>query len=143
MTSLKDVALVLGSDSSLSVQTTQNTELENAFVSAFQTLSVQLDNYLIGQSSDATLQALFDDALSRFSSFASSYKQDINTYLAVLSAEGMTPVLASDFHINPELGTVSLFVGNAALGAVNDGAWVFNNDVGYLDGLLSNTGCDL
>jgi len=143
ITSLKDVALVLGSDTSLSVQTTQNTELENAFVSAFQTLSTQLNNYLIGQNSDTALQEQFDETLSRFSSFAAPYKRDINTYLAALSREGMAPVLAIDFHINPELGTVSLFVGNAALGTVNDGAWVFNNDVGYLDGLLSNTGCDL
>lgn len=143
ITSLQDVALVLGSDTSLSVQTTQNTELENAFVSAFMTLSTQLNNYLIGQSSDTVLQAQFDETLSRFSSFATSYKRDINTYLAVLSSEGMTPVTASEFHISPELGTVSLFTGNTTLGAINDGIWVFNNDVAYLSGLLSSTGCDL
>lgn len=143
VTSLQDVALVLGSDTSLSTQSTQNAEQEEAFVSAFQTLSVQLDNYLIGQSSDTALQAQFVEALSRFSSFASSYKQDINAYLAVLSAEGMAPVTAGEFHINPELGTVSLFVGNAALGAINDRAWVFNNDVAYLGSLMANTGCEL
>lgn len=143
VTSLKDVALVLGSDTSLSTQSTQNAEQEEAFVGAFQALSVQLEGYLIGQSSDTALQAQFVEALSRFSSFASSYKQDINAYLAMLSAEGMTPATASDFHITPELGTVSLFVGNAALGTVNDGAWVFNNDVAYLGGLLANTGCEL
>lgn len=140
---LHDVALVLGSDTSLSTQSAHNTELEEAFVSAFQTLSAHLENYLLGQSSDAELQAQFDDALSRFSSFAASYKQDINAYLAVLSAEGMAPVIASDFHINPELGSVSLFVGNTALGAINDSAWIFNNDVAYLGGLLANTGCEL
>lgn len=143
VTSLQDVVLVLGSDTSLSTQSAQNAEQEEAFVSAFQTLSVQLDNYLIGQSSDTALQAQFNDALSRFSSFASSYKQDINTYLAVLSSEGMTPVTASEFHINPELGTVSLFTGNTTLGAINDGVWVFDNNVSYLGGLLANTGCEL
>lgn len=143
MTSLKDVALVLGSNTSLNTLSAQNTGLEVALASALELLSVQLTSYLAGQNSDTALQAQFDDVLTRLNSYAANYKQDINTYLSILSTEGMAPVSVNEFYINAELGTVSLLVGNTQLGAVQDSEWVFSDNVVYLDGLLSNTGCNL
>lgn len=143
VTTLKDMADVLGHDASFNVMVAERPHLEAAFANAFDMLLAQLNAYLAGQSNDTALQAQFDDALARFSSYASTYKQDINSYLAMLPAEGMTPVTTGEFYINSELGTVSLFTGNTGLGAVQDGVWVFNHDVAYLDGLLANTGCAL
>ena len=143
LSALRDIAKVLNNDTKQLVASAEQSSDISEFTSAFEAMSSNLTSYLNGQNNDMALQTQFEETLARFNNYAASNKREINTYLTMLAAEGKAPLTAGDFYINAELGSVSLFIGNTALGTVQDNQWLFNDDVAYIGGLIANTDCDL
>ena len=143
LSALRDITKVLGKDTTRLITSAEQTLDASAFTSAFETMSHNLTAYLNGQNNDMALQAQFAETLAQFNNYAAPYKRELNAHLTMLAEEGKTPLTAGDFYINAELDSVSLFVGNAALGEVQDNEWLFNDDVAYIGSLIANTGCAL
>lgn len=143
LSALRDITKVLGKDTVQFAASAGQNQGVSAFTSAFETMSHNLTAYLNEQNNDTALQAQFAETLAQFNNYAAPYKRELNAYLTMLAEEGKTPLTAGDFYINAELGSVSLFVGNAALGVVQDNEWLFNDDVAYIGSLIANTGCAL
>lgn len=143
LSALRDITKVLGKDTTQLIASAEQNQDASAFTSAFETMSHNLTTYLNGQNNDMALQAQFDETLAQFNNYAAPYKHELNAYLTILAEEDKAPLTAGDFYINTELGSVSLFIGNTALGAVEDNEWLFNDDVAYIGGLIANTGCIL
>lgn len=98
--------------------------------------------YLSGNISDTELSTAMASIESLMAAHVAPYIARINQSMPVIAAQGVPAVTPQQWFINTELNTVSLFVGNAELGQVNDGAWAFNSGFEYLDDVI-NSDCSL
>ncbi|MGP9800525.1 InlB B-repeat-containing protein [Rheinheimera sp. NSM] len=98
--------------------------------------------YLSGNISDTELSTAMASIESLMAAHVAPYIASINQSMPVIAAQGVPAVTPQQWFINTELNTVSLFVGNAELGQVNDGAWAFNSGFEYLDDVI-NSDCSL
>lgn len=137
----KEVATILNLDNAASMTASNgnNTTLTE--------LTLQLNqnpvaDYLAGNLSDAELTAVMSNVEALMTAHVAPYIANINQLMPILAAEGMSTVSLQQWHLNTQMNTVSLFVGNAALGQINNGAWVFNSEFEYLDDLI-NGDCSL
>lgn len=139
---LRDVATILGTEVTPIVSTGVSGE-PSALELAFTSLNDGIADYRVGKIADAALVQLYTGLIAQLTEHSAATKNEINQLLAVLATDGKTPVTLTDFTVNAELNTVSLVVGNPALGRIENGQWVYADNVRYLDGLLNNTGCAL
>lgn len=142
LVALRDVATILGTNVTPTVSTGVSDETA-ALELAFTSLNDGIADYRVGKIADTALVQLYTGLIAQLTEHSAATKTEINQLLAVLSADGKTPVTLTDFTVSPELNTVSLVVGNPALGRIENGQWVYADNVRYLDGLLNNTGCAL
>lgn len=116
--------------------TVSKSELE----AKFNTLN--LSGYKSGLISDVTLQAQYTDLINSLNTYAAPLKQQITNAFSTLQKDNFRIPNFSDFIINSELDSVSLFYGLGEVGSVQNGKWIFNSDFEYLEELLNNS-CSL
>lgn len=135
----KDVATILNLDDAASMTASNSNtyaELES------QLNQNPVAEYLAGNLSDAELTAVMSNVEALMTAHVAPYIANINQLMPILAAEGMSTVSLLQWHLNTQMNTVSLFVGNAELGQVDNGEWAFNSSFEYL-GSLINGDCTL
>lgn len=142
LVALRDVATILDTNVTPVVSTGASDETA-ALEQSFTSLNDGVADYRVGKISDTALVQLYTGLIAQLTEHSAATKTEINQLLAVLATDGKTPVTLTDFTVNAELNTVSLVVGNPALGRIENGQWVYADNVRYLDGLLNNTSCAL
>lgn len=143
LSALRDIATVLGENAANVASAGIEPQDAQTFSDEFDELVKAVDNYNAGQAGDAELSEVYAKSKETFENMASPYKSKLNTNLAAMAKDGKALVQVSQFFVNTELGTVSMLFGNAELGSVQNGQWVFNDSVAYLNDLVENTGCSL
>ncbi|MEH8018945.1 hypothetical protein MN202_17010 [Rheinheimera muenzenbergensis] len=98
--------------------------------------------YLAGNIGDTELSTAMASIESLMTAHVAPYIASINQSMPAIAAQGVSAAFPHQWHINTELNSVSLFVGNAELGHVNNGKWAFNSDFEYLDAVI-NSDCSL
>jgi hypothetical protein len=101
-----------------------------------------VDAYIAGTINDAELTRAMNGIETLMTAHVAPFVTSINAAMPTIAAQGVPAATAQTWLINPEINTVSLFVGNAELGQVTDGAWVFKADFEYINGLI-NSECAL
>lgn len=101
-----------------------------------------VDAYIAGTINDAALTAAMNNIETLMAAHVAPFVTSINAAMPTIAAQGVPAATAQTWLINPEINTVSLFVGNPELGAISEGAWVFKPGFAYLDGLI-NSECAL
>ena len=101
-----------------------------------------VDAYIAGTINDAALTAAMNNIETLMDAHVAPFVTSINAAMPTIAAQGVPAATAQTWLINPEINTVSLFVGNPELGAISEGAWVFKPSFAYLDGLI-NSECAL
>ncbi len=101
-----------------------------------------VDAYIAGTINDAALTAAMNNIETLMAAHVAPFVTSINAAMPTIAAQGVPAATAQTWLINPEINTVSLFVGNPELGAISEGAWVFKPSFAYLDGLI-NSECAL
>lgn len=101
-----------------------------------------VDAYIAGTINDAALTAAMNNIETLMDAHVAPFITSINAAMPTIAAQGVPAATAQTWLINPEINTVSLFVGNPELGAISEGAWVFKPSFAYLDGLI-NSECAL
>ena len=66
------------------------------------------------------------------------YVSSINAVMPTIAAQGVPAATAQTWHVNAELNSISLFIGNTAFGQITDGKWGFKPGFEYLDGLITS-----
>jgi hypothetical protein len=136
---LNDAATVLALKDNVAVST--------AAVSASNTTSTELesllnqksvDSYLAGTISDMELTAAMNSIEGLMREHVSPYVSSINAVMPTIAAQGVPAATAQTWHVNTELNSISLFIGNTAFGQITDGKWIFKPGFEYLDGLITS-----
>lgn len=137
----KDVATILNLDDAASMAAS------NSNTTTLAELTLQLNQtpvaeYLAGNLSDTELTAVMSNVEALMTAHVAPYIASINQFMPIIVDEGMPAATPRQWHINTEMNTVSLFIGNAELGQVDNGEWAFNSNFEYL-GSLINGDCTL
>lgn len=128
-----------------------NVTVSAAAVSASNTTSAELESllnqksvesYLAGTISDTELTAAMNSIEGLMAEHVSPYVSSINAVMPTIAAQGVPAATAQTWHVNTELNSISLFIGNTAFGQITDGKWIFKPGFEYLDGLI-NSECAL
>lgn len=124
-----------------------NVAVSAAAVSASDTTSAELESllnqksvesYLAGTISDTELTAAMNSIEELMTEHVSPYVSSINAVMPTIAAQGVPAATAQTWHVNAELNSISLFIGNAAFGQITDGQWTFKPGFEYLDGLINS-----
>lgn len=101
-----------------------------------------VDAYIAGTINDAELTTAMNSIETLMTEHVAPYISSINSVMPTIAAQGVPAALTQTWHINPELNTISLFIGNSELGQVTEGKWVFKSGYEYLNGLI-NSECSI
>lgn len=101
-----------------------------------------VDAYIAGTINDAELTRAMNGIETLMAAHVAPFVTSINSVMPTIAAQGVPAATAQTWLINPEINTVSLFVGNSELGQVTDGKWVFKPGFQYINGLI-NSECTL
>lgn len=140
---LHDAAAVLAlksnvatTSTTVSVSNTTYADLETEFNKK------PVDAYIAGTINDAELTRAMNGIENLMAAHVAPHVTSINAVMPAIAAQGVPAALTKNWHITPELNALSLFVGNAELGQVTDGKWVFKPGFQYINGLI-NSECTL
>jgi hypothetical protein len=97
-----------------------------------------VDAYLAGTINDAELTAAMNSIEALMAEHVAPYINSINAVMPKIAALGVPVTSTQTWHINPEINSISLFVGNTELGSISEGAWVFKPEFEYIDGLINS-----
>lgn len=141
---LNDAAAVLALKSNVATTSTATLSDSNTSYADLETEfgKKHVDAYIAGTINDTQLATTMSNIETLMNAHVSPYVSSINAVMPTIAAQGLQAVNTQTWHINPALNTVSLFVGNAELGAISEGAWLFKPGFEYLDGLI-NSECAL
>lgn len=137
----KDVATILNLDDAVSMSASNSNTITLAELT-LQLSQTPVAEYLAGNLSDTELTAVMNGIEALMAAHVAPYIASINQFMPIIVDEGMPAVTLRQWHINTELNSISLFVGNAELGQVDNGEWAFNSSFKYL-GSLINGDCTL
>jgi hypothetical protein len=101
-----------------------------------------VDAYIAGTINDTELTRAMNGIETLMAAHVAPFVTSINSVMPTIAAQGVPAATAQTWLINPEINTVSLFVGNSELGQVTDGKWVFKPGFQYINGLI-NSECAL
>lgn len=139
------------SDAATVLALKDNVAVSAAAVSASNTTSAELESllnqksvesYLSGTIRDTELTAAMNSIEGLMVVHVAPYVSSINAVMPTIAAQGVPAATAQTWHVNAELNSISLFIGNTAFGQITDGKWVFKPGFEYLDGLI-NSDCVL